>query len=647
VEKKYLVILIDALIKEAINKAEFTDTLRGPRGFKGKDGEGFDLEVHGEALKQYILQNIPKFELSEEQRKELTGPKGETGEPGLPGKSGKDGKDFSFDESQKEIESILVTHITNIQDTLKLRFSDLTDEEKESLRGLRGADGKAFILSENIEEISSLILSHIKEIKEDLKLKFTDLSEDEIATLRGPRGQRGKQGKDFVFDEHKDRVIDIIADYIGSIQSELKLKFADLTPEDKDSLKLKFDDLTDDDKRSLKGARGQRGKQGIQGEKGDKGNDGQRGSVWSESKKSPEVYEWNSHGDIHLNTDSQDLFMFSSTDGWKKIANIRGARGVPGVPGVQGERGFSGLSGRNGKDAPVIVDVETIQRDSTVRLKFIFSDGSEVISDSFEIPDAKVIKNIFMSGFGGGDGGGGDGKSAYEIAVDNGFVGTEQDWLDSLVGDSAYDVAVNNGFVGTEQDWLDSLVGPQGPPGSGGSGGCLEIYDEGILVNNCAPSLDFVGPNVEVTYSDTFMSDWTSLDILDTLDEPLIRTTVTISADSQNLQEVKEYSENISALKLLSPTSSNEVKVASTDTFENATVMAVAIFAGSTSNNLKVHLFGKLSDPSFNFPVNDVLFLSDLGNITNIVPSGAYLTRVGYSLGIGAIFFNPTTPIEA
>ena len=58
-----------------------------------------------------------------------------------------------------------------------------------------------------------------------------------------------------------------------------------------------------------------------------------------------------------------------------------------------------------------------------------------------------------------------DGKSAYEIAVEDGFVGTEEEWLASLIGPagkSAYQEAVDNGFVGTEAQWLASLVGPTG-----------------------------------------------------------------------------------------------------------------------------------------------------------------------------------------
>lgn len=56
-------------------------------------------------------------------------------------------------------------------------------------------------------------------------------------------------------------------------------------------------------------------------------------------------------------------------------------------------------------------------------------------------------------------------NSAYEIAVKNGFVGTESEWLESLKGKSAYEIAVENGFVGTEKEWLESLQGQNGENG--------------------------------------------------------------------------------------------------------------------------------------------------------------------------------------
>lgn len=54
------------------------------------------------------------------------------------------------------------------------------------------------------------------------------------------------------------------------------------------------------------------------------------------------------------------------------------------------------------------------------------------------------------------------GNSAYDVAVRNGFVGTEAEWIESLKGDSAYDVAVKNGFTGTEAEWLAGLKGQDG-----------------------------------------------------------------------------------------------------------------------------------------------------------------------------------------
>ena len=91
-----------------------------------------------------------------------------------------------------------------------------------------------------------------------------------------------------------------------------------------------------------------------------------------------------------------------------------------------------------------------------------------------------------------------DGKSAYEIAIEHGFVGTEAEWLESLKGvdgkngvdglpgkdgksgadglpgrdgingtdgKSAYIIAVEHGFSGTENEWLQSLKGADGKDG--------------------------------------------------------------------------------------------------------------------------------------------------------------------------------------
>lgn len=59
-----------------------------------------------------------------------------------------------------------------------------------------------------------------------------------------------------------------------------------------------------------------------------------------------------------------------------------------------------------------------------------------------------------------------EGTSAYEAAVAEGFVGTEAEWVASLEGASAYEIAVANGFVGTEAAWLESLQGTASTLGS-------------------------------------------------------------------------------------------------------------------------------------------------------------------------------------
>ena len=55
-----------------------------------------------------------------------------------------------------------------------------------------------------------------------------------------------------------------------------------------------------------------------------------------------------------------------------------------------------------------------------------------------------------------------DGKSAYDLWLEAGNAGTEQDFLDSLVGKSAYEIWLDEGNTGTEAGFLASLKGDTG-----------------------------------------------------------------------------------------------------------------------------------------------------------------------------------------
>ncbi len=90
----------------------------------------------------------------------------------------------------------------------------------------------------------------------------------------------------------------------------------------------------------------------------------------------------------------------------------------------------------------------------------------------------KWLESILVNG--GNDGKpGANGKSAYEIAVENGFTGTQAQWLASLVGEnglSAYEqyCEANPDYEGDEAQWLASLVGAKGTNGKS----AYEIYVE-------------------------------------------------------------------------------------------------------------------------------------------------------------------------
>lgn len=349
-DNKLLIALIDSLVNEAISKIKVIEGQRGPRGLKGKDGNDFDLNTYHDDIVKIIHNNLPSFELTDEIREQLKG---------LDGEDGKDGKDFKFQDHSDAIIDLIKENIPPFE---------ITDEIREELRGYPGRngrdgkDGEDFDFETYKDQISNLITSYIQNIAPTLKLKFEDLSDEEIQHLRGPRGQRGKPGKDFNLDEAKKVIEEAVADSVMGLAPELKLKFEDLTTEEKNSLKLKFEDLSDEEIQSLRGPRGQRGKlgqQGVQGEKGDKGEQGIKGE--------------------------------------KGDRGERGPIGPRGIPGIQGLTGITGRDGKDGEDAPTITDIEVDQSGRDVRLIFEFDNGEEIKTNTFELPKPENVYNVYYS----------------------------------------------------------------------------------------------------------------------------------------------------------------------------------------------------------------------------------------------------------
>ena len=138
---------------------------------------------------------------------------------------------------------------------------------------------------------------------------------------------------------------------------------------------------------SLKGERGQQGERGPQGERGSdglNGNDGAAGAQGVPGKDGERGSDGLSAYQIAVNHG----FSGSETE-W--LASLKGERGQQGERGPQGERGSDGLNGNDGAAGAQGVPGKDGERGS-------------------------------------------DGLSAYQIAVNHGFSGSETEWLASLKG---------------------------------------------------------------------------------------------------------------------------------------------------------------------------------------------------------------------
>lgn len=112
----------------------------------------------------------------------------------------------------------------------------------------------------------------------------------------------------------------------------------------------------------------------------------------------------------------------------------------------------------------------------------VAEEPSDIVKESEETPQGLIgSTNAAPKSVIGPEGP--EGRSAYQIAVENGFLGSELEWLLSLrgrpgimgapglTGASAYQIARKHGFKGTELQWLSTLQGVDGRDGKDGING--------------------------------------------------------------------------------------------------------------------------------------------------------------------------------
>ncbi len=165
---------------------------------------------------------------------------------------------------------------------------------------------------------------------------------------------------------------------------------------------------------------------------------------------------------------------------------LESLKGEKGDTGAQGEKGETGAQGADGLSAYQLA----------LENGFVGTEEQWLESLKGEKGDTGAQGEKGETGAQGADG-----LSAYEVAVENGFVGTEEQWLESLKtgaqgadGLSAYEVAVENGFEGTVNQWLESLKGEKGDTGAQGEKGETGAQGaDGLSAYQVAVANGFVG----------------------------------------------------------------------------------------------------------------------------------------------------------
>lgn len=135
----------------------------------------------------------------------------------------------------------------------------------------------------------------------------------------------------------------------------------------------------------------------------------------------------------------------------------QGIQGVQGPVGPKGDKGDKGDKGETGKGLDIRGYYDTVEALISADPDHNYMYGVGLIAP-FDIWDWDSIHNEWVNN---GILQGADGKSAYQVAVDGGFVGTVSEWLASLKGE--------RGETGPQG--VQGIPGPQGDRGETGEKG--------------------------------------------------------------------------------------------------------------------------------------------------------------------------------
>lgn len=431
---------------------------QGPQGEPGQDGKSAYqcwIDAGNEGSEQDFLDS-------------LKGADGEPGEKGEPGENGAAGADGQPGESAYEI-------------AVARGFSGTEDEWLASLKGEPGEQGPQGVQGEQ--------------------------------GIQGPQGPQGVQGEQGIQGPQGEpgAAGDTGADGLSAYEVAVKNGYVGTESEWLTSLK------------GDKGDTGETGPQGVRGEKGDTGEQGPQGETGSAGPQG-EQGESGADGISVTNATVNDAghLIISLSNGQNLDAGyVKGADGTSiNIKSDLSSTAELPSSGQQLGDCYLIAGNLWVYTDSTeegsvngfknagtiqgpagrgISSVTINESGQLVItySDSTTNNVGKVV--------------GADGKSAYEIAVDNGYVGTETEWLASLKGEqgetgatgpqgeagadgqdgvngadgadgqdgqSAYQIWLSLGNTGTESDFIASLKGEKGDTGEQGPQGIQGIQGE-------------------------------------------------------------------------------------------------------------------------------------------------------------------------